>query len=476
MTTGLILVFSILILGGVIATAGDRIGMKVGKARLSLFHLRPRQTATIITILTGGVISATTLGILFAVSEQLRTGVFELGEIQDDLEDAREELSSVQVEKRRIEDELAEARTERQEAHQELRDINRSLRQAVNRQKQTEVELERVEANFAAAQQRLQQVSQDTQELQAELSALRQESQQLIQERDRQIAAREQDIAEKEAQLQALELQRTQLAQELVALEQEIQSLREGNVALLNNQLLTAGVVRIVEPEGARQVVDQLLRRANRVVLQEILPGTSLVQTQVVQITNVAVETLIDQLQVGEDYVVRILSGGNYLVGEPCVLAGQPCIQVIAEAIPNNLIFQPDEVIAATTIPPTVQSEEELVEKLELLIAATQFRARQAGVLSDSVQISDDQEEAITYFFDELRDYQQDSVQSLNLRAIATEPIFTTGPLSIKLTALRGDEVLFSTADLTEDLERDTERDVERDTEGDVDGEEDDDA
>lgn len=453
MTTGLILVFSILILGGVIATAGDRIGMKVGKARLSLFHLRPRQTATIITILTGGVISATTLGILFAVSEQLRTGVFELGEIQDDLEAAREELSSVEVEKRRIEDELAEARQERREARQELRTINRSLRQAIIRQKQTEVELERVEANFAAAQERLQQVSQETRQLQAELSALQQESQELVEERDRQIAAREQEIAEKEAQLQDLELQRTELAQELLALEQEIQSLREGNVALLNNQLLTAGVVRIVEPEGARQVVDQLLRRANRVVLQEILPGTSLVQTQVVQITNVEVENLIEQLQVGEDYVVRILSGGNYLVGEPCVLAGQPCIQVIAEAILNELIFQPNEVIAATTVTPTVQSEEELAEKLELLIAATQFRARQAGVLSDSVQISENQEEAITYFFNELRDYQQDNVRPLNLQAIATDPIFTTGPLSITLTALQGDDILFSTDDISSEEE-----------------------
>ncbi len=453
MTTGLILVLSILILGGVIATAGDRIGMKVGKARLSLFHLRPRQTATIITILTGGVISATTLGILFAVSEQLRTGVFELGEIQDNLEEAREELTSVEVEKRRIENELAEARSERREARQELRSINRTLRQAVTRQKQTEVELERVEANFEAAQQRLQQVSQETQELQAELSALQQESQQLVEERDRQIAAREQEIVDKEAQLQALELQRTELTQELLALEQEIQSLREGNVVLLNNQLLTAGVVRIVEPEGARQVVDQLLRRANRVVLQEILPGTSLVQTQVVQITNVEVESLVERLQVGEDYVVRILSGGNYLVGEPCVLAGQPCIQVIAEAIPNELIFQPEEVIAATTVPPTVQSQEDLAEKLELLIAATQFRARQAGVLSDSVQISENQEDAITYFFNELRDYQDISAMALNLQAIATAPIFTTGPLSIKLTAVRGNEILFSTEDVVNEDE-----------------------
>ncbi len=451
MTTGLVLVLSILILGGVIATAGDRIGMKVGKARLSLFNLRPRQTATIITILTGGIISASTLGILFAVSEQLRTGVFELGEIQDELTDARNELSSVEGEKNRIEDELDQVRNERRDTRRELRTINRSLKQALNRQRQTAIELERVESNFEMAQRRLQNVSQETITLQAELSALQRESRELIAERDRQIAAREQEITEKEAQLRALEVQRATLAQELIALEQELQSLREGNVALLNNQLLAAGVVRIVEPEGARQVVDQLLRRANRVVLQELLPGTEFVQTQVVQITSVEVENLIARLQPGEDYVVRILSGGNYLVGEPCVVAGQTCIQVIAEAILNELVFPPDTVIAATPVSPDVRSQEQLAEKLELLIAATQFRARQAGVLSDSVQISANQEQAVTYFFDKLMNYQREITRSLTVQTVATDSIYTTGPLLIKLVALQGEDILFSTEDGSEE-------------------------
>ena len=92
MTTGLVLIVAILVLGGVIATVGDRLGTRVGKARLSLFNLRPRQTATLITIITGIVISASTFGLLFAVSDQLRTGVFELGKIQNNLKEARDEL------------------------------------------------------------------------------------------------------------------------------------------------------------------------------------------------------------------------------------------------------------------------------------------------------------------------------------------------------------------------------------------------
>jgi len=35
----------LLILGGILSTLGDRLGTKVGKARLSIFKLRPKSTA-----------------------------------------------------------------------------------------------------------------------------------------------------------------------------------------------------------------------------------------------------------------------------------------------------------------------------------------------------------------------------------------------------------------------------------------------
>ncbi|MDL5057722.1 DUF3084 domain-containing protein [Geitlerinema calcuttense] len=99
MTIGIILIVAILVLGGVLATLGDRIGTKVGKARLSLFNLRPRDTAVLITIVTGVLISGSTLGILFATSKPLRRGVFEYDETQRNLRRAREELDEVHRQK-----------------------------------------------------------------------------------------------------------------------------------------------------------------------------------------------------------------------------------------------------------------------------------------------------------------------------------------------------------------------------------------
>ena len=76
--TGFVLLFAVACLGGVIATVGDRIGMKVGKSRLSLFNLRPRQTATLVSVVTGMVASFSTLMLLIALDSQLRKGLFEL--------------------------------------------------------------------------------------------------------------------------------------------------------------------------------------------------------------------------------------------------------------------------------------------------------------------------------------------------------------------------------------------------------------
>ncbi len=58
---GYTLILAILVLGGLIATVGDRLGSRIGKARLSIFKLRPRTTATVVTIVTGALISASTL-------------------------------------------------------------------------------------------------------------------------------------------------------------------------------------------------------------------------------------------------------------------------------------------------------------------------------------------------------------------------------------------------------------------------------
>ncbi len=87
--TGWLLIIFLLILGGVLSTLGDFLGTRIGKARLSIFKLRPRRTAVLITILTGSFISSISLLLMLLVDSQLRDGLFRLNDIQAELKQSR---------------------------------------------------------------------------------------------------------------------------------------------------------------------------------------------------------------------------------------------------------------------------------------------------------------------------------------------------------------------------------------------------
>ncbi|MEK0178559.1 DUF3084 domain-containing protein [Microcoleus anatoxicus] len=556
MTAGYILVFVILILGGVIATVSDRLGTKVGKARLSLFKLRPRDTAVVVTVMAGSILSATTLGILFATSKPLRTGVFRIDEIQKRLNNARRELNLATEEKKRVETELSQARAAQAQAKANLEEINRSLQAANAEQAETQTKLKslraqlnNVEAAKSKTQQQLSQVeaakSQTEKQLAtmeaaklrteeqltivevakastqaqldrtenqlktvstqktalgSEITQLQTERQQLIEQRERvktQIAQRDQEIAqrdkeiakregeiakrdqeigsrneliaqrdkeiaqrvqnladrdraiverdkviaEREALLETLAEQQTQLEQQQALLQQQVQvlerdfqAIREGTVAIRRGQILAAGVVSIAEPALASRAIDRLLQEANKTTVGLMQPGNTKVKEQIVQITNAEIEQLINQIKDGQDYVVRIVAGANYLREEKR-------IKVFAEAEINRVVFRAGDVIAGVSIDPLVLKDEQVRQQLQQLIEACQFRARLIGVVGGRVQVADNRIETVASFVDRLQQYDK----PLEVQAIATDVTYIAGPLKIDLVAVENGIVVFRT-------------------------------
>lgn len=461
MATGYVLVLAVLILGGVIATLGDRIGMRVGKARLSLFNLRPRQTATVVSILTGGVISASTLALLFGVSQQLRTGVFELERIQEDLLQAEAELGEAETAKADIESALTDARAEQTAAQQELAKINRSLQQAVEQQQTTQSELQQSRSRLSSLQSELGEVSQQSAQLQNEIQRLQTERADLLQqqatvqeriaERDRLIAERDQDIAQREARLRELQSQQAELQENVALLEQQYQGLFRGSVAVGRNEPLVSVLLRVNDEVEARRAVDQLLRQANRSAIEEIAPGIDR-DDPVLLIPTQDVDRLVQRISDGQSYVVRVLSA-NYIIGEPCVVAdGGPCVQVFIDAAVNELIYEPGQRLAMVSVDPRNLTNQELVEKLNLLIASLQFRARQDGIVGDTLQVADGRTDALIAFLQEMRNLDT----PIDIQAIASAPIPTVGPLQVELFAVRNGQVLLRTDDLPREAPSET--------------------
>ena len=86
----------LLILGGILSTLGDRLGTRVGKARLSIFKLRPKSTAVLITVFTGSIISAISFATMVVFDRDLRVGLFQLEDIREKIIESEKELKKLE--------------------------------------------------------------------------------------------------------------------------------------------------------------------------------------------------------------------------------------------------------------------------------------------------------------------------------------------------------------------------------------------
>jgi uncharacterized protein (DUF3084 family) len=480
MTSAYILIAAILVLGALIAALGDRIGTTVGKARLRLFNLRPRQTAILVTIITGTIISASTLGILFSLSKSLRQGVFQLDEILRLRRQVKAELLEVNQEKNRVERELTEAQTKQGEAKNRLiqtegelhltqaqltqisgqaNELRQEVKKILTERKQLLQQQEKLRQQTQKLQQQVRQQDRELENKQAEINAqervlaaqenrlkiLEQEQEKLqaeINSRDEQIMELDRAIASKDEQINLRETKLLELEKELAFLQREVeileqyyqtyQELRERKIALLKGQVLTLSLVRITEPETIGEVLDQLLREANRTSMEALGYGSANVNQRIVQITTAQVEQLKKELQKGGEYLVRIISAGNYVQGEQQV-------RVFADISPNKQIYEQEQIIATVSIEPETMTEEDIQERLDFLFSVTQFRARRSGVLG-KIQIGDGKITSIVNFIQELQKFDEPIEE---IQAIATGTTYTAGPLQISLVVIAdGEEIL----------------------------------
>lgn len=472
MTSGYILIAAIFILGGIIAAFGDRLGTKIGKARLRLFNLRPRQTAMVITVITGMLISALTLGILFSLSKSLRKGIFELDDILKEQRRIERELAEVKAQKQQVEGQLGRVRQEQNQATIDLNAINLDF-------EQSKQQLTETSAQAAKLKKELDNLLVQRQETLAQLNNLKQQSQELqnqLQQREQKINQQDQVLAQKETRLQELEQQqeilqgqvqerdrsianldeaisaaetslklRTRRLEQLesqlefvernvVALEQSYQELREKKITIVKGQVLSSAVVRIVDPTAARSAINSLLRQANTNAVKSTQFSGSKSTERIVKITRSQVEQLESQIKDGQDYVIRILSAGNYVQGETRV-------KVFADLAVNKQVFPEGEEIATVSLDSQNITRKEVQERLNWLLAVSKFRAQRAGILGD-IEIGDNQIESIVNFVNKVT---QTTEPVDEIKAVVTENTYTAGPLKLDFVVISDGKVVFGT-------------------------------
>ena len=121
-----ILIVFLILLGGLIAPFGDLLGTKIGKSRFSIFKLRPKKTATIVTIITGGFISSISIGLLLLVSEEFRQRLFvDIPFLQKTLDESKKALVPLQEERKRLEDKINNKEKELNKLKSDVKEFRR---------------------------------------------------------------------------------------------------------------------------------------------------------------------------------------------------------------------------------------------------------------------------------------------------------------------------------------------------------------
>lgn len=101
-TFGIGFIILLLALGGLAAYQGDRVGMAVGRRRLTIFGLRPKYTSRVVTVLTGVIIVSITMASVLLISHTARQSLFGLEDLQQQISDLSIQLASLQDRQRAL--------------------------------------------------------------------------------------------------------------------------------------------------------------------------------------------------------------------------------------------------------------------------------------------------------------------------------------------------------------------------------------
>lgn len=360
---GFRLILMLVFIGGLIAYLGDKVGMRIGRRRLTLFGLRPKHTSTLVTITTGILIAAASVTVLSIASEDVRTALFRMQELQQALVTTRAQYETVLDELERRQAELEQTQAQRDAATREL--------------KAAEERLLRIAAEYEAAVRDLEEAKatlQFTLQRVGNLQQIGEELQQRIEEMRARIADMEAEIQVKEAQIRAANLQLDQIRGGELAF-------RAGDIVLA--QVFDGSVGR----EQLEEELLEFLERADMVAVQRgaRIPGAQ-PPTALQLLGGVFDGTVRILSESSSRWVVRVVSLYNTTVGEPLL--------VDLELIEEQLIYRRGDVIASVTIRDGTGAavRDELFRLLQLVsdeAIARGMLTDQSGFVSEGVSLQE---------------------------------------------------------------------------------------
>jgi uncharacterized protein (DUF3084 family) len=375
---GLTLIAVLVLVGGVIAYLGDKIGMRIGRRRLSLFGLRPKYTSVVITVCTGIIIAGASIAVLTMASQDVRTALFHMKEIKEALttsealyKSTKAQLDEVEAQLVAQEKQAAELTLQIQEKTMKYEELDQQLQMVVTQRDATQKELNDAKAaldgiteRYEVAKQQYEKATSDLEKAKSDLNATRTQ----LNEAVTQLAREEKrydnmkQINERlDARIKELQETEQHMREQMALLSEEyetyirrqediiteatkrLQEIQLGDFAFQSGEILLATIIDGgISVEDARGELLTFLRQVDRLALERgasIDGKSSAVKVQSEEHFNQVIQTLASRK---EKFVVRAVSISNTLVGDPVV--------VRLMCFPNELIYRKGEVVSSIIV------------------------------------------------------------------------------------------------------------------------------
>lgn len=405
---GVALIAILASVGGAIAYIGDKIGTKVGKKKLSLFGLRPKYTSIIVAVTTGIIITTATLIILTVVSSNVRTALFHMDHLRDDLKtlaaevnQKNDELAANQLLLQMKEQEYNNLVTNIADVTYQLADAREQLADTVDQRNQTRLALHETQAAYQHVYKELQTSTASMQALTATKMALDERIISLNRERS------------------LLQNDLDQLATVTAKLRDGIQYLRKGTVLYRANEVLATAVIDPSAGQGENELW-QLLVAVNQQLLQQT--GKLGAAISAVRVNQVEFQAALKAIKDSpSSIVVRVVAHRNTVGDEQVV--------VHLELYPNKQIFAQGDIIVRTTV--NVASEHDMESVVLQFLQQVNNSAVEKGMLVDPLNGTVGSIRGVE-LFNTVAQLKRRSGR-IELQAVALGDTSVAGPLAIKI-------------------------------------------
>ncbi len=394
------IVLFLVLLGGLIAYAGDVIGRRVGRRHVRLFGLRPRTTGLLVAVLSGMIVALVVFAAFMLLVRGARETILEAEKVRQERDALLSQRSELLAERARLAEQVenlkAQAarafaeeerlRARERELSERLQANEARLRRLEEERKALEEELARAKEALAERSARLKQLEAEAQAAQQKLAELEAKERALKEELKSLKAAR--DEAERRAKramdaLAELKATQSRLAAEVLELERRYRTL-QGDLAELNalrSELEKRNAALKNENEALARLLDESRLEAARLkgqVAELVRKGSQIVEgfSQVVE-GEVLAEVFLSYDEDPEAEfrrAVRQAQSRAKIMGLPPLAPvvaetrdwqGPGLILVVVEGvgpdgrlrararfIPSRPLFEPGEVIAKAELPP----------------------------------------------------------------------------------------------------------------------------